>query len=128
MYVNMSLFKLSINLLALKDATPLQVTDEKGQKVYGVFVPTYDLFVPKEGTSAHLMGVMVETPNNQFKKYGIKPYLGKTDWDSLTEDQKKTIPFIGSANPVEQKTPQAFAQSSQNAGPITGIKLPPSEQ
>ena len=69
------------------------------------------IFLGEKGCYLDLVAWEMENPKYE-DTHSIKPNLSKSLRDSLTEEQRRSIPFIGGLRPLEQKGGAAHATGS----------------
>lgn len=121
----MARIKISLNLLAVPGSMPIKVPTATGNPIYGVFIPSDQLFIPadKQG-AAHLTATLIETPKSQFNDFAIRPFVEKSRFESMTDQQKAAIPFIGSGKYLADVTPTNFTAAATTVDASEAVQLP----
>ena len=125
----MKSIRISINLLKLQGTVVTTLPNSRGGKDYYVSVPAELLYVPQNAVGqAHLLAQMVETPNNQFADYAIKPYVSPQEYRNMTEEQRRAIGFIGTGKYQREQLPTNLTASAIPASTdLSPAPLPASE-
>ncbi len=87
--------RLSVNLSKIKGSRLVQMTNADNKKEAYVCVPLSQCFVYKESSDAHLMAMMIETPNSIYSDFVVKEYVPQSQYESMEKDLRMAIPVIG---------------------------------
>lgn len=122
----MNRVKLSMNLLAINGSQVLTLKGQNGKPVYFVGVPASELFIPRDATgAAYLMATMYETPSSQFSDFAIKPYVSAAQYNAMSDEQRRAIPFIGKGSYVAEQPSTAMTSNAVSADATA--TLPPTQ-
>lgn len=95
--------RLSINLSKIEGTRVINMSNDKGQKEVYVAIPARALFVPSENPQPFLMATMIHCPDSKWSQFMLKPYMSPEDYKMLTDEQRKSIPIIGSGTFMENR-------------------------
>lgn len=125
----MKSIRISINLLKLQGAVVTTLPNYKGGKDYYVSVPADLLYVPQNAVGqAHLLAQMVETPNNQFADFAVKPYVSPQEYRNMSDEQRRAIGFIGTGKYQKDQLPTGLTASAVPASvDLSPAQLPANE-
>lgn len=105
----MKTIRISVNLFKLDGAIVTVLPREDGSKQYYLSIPAEQLYIPQNAQGqAHLVVQLIETPNNQFSDFAVKPYVSPQMFKGMTPEQRRAIPFIGSGKYIEEAMPTGF--------------------
>lgn len=117
--------RLSHDLLRVEGAKTVIIPNERGQKEYYVAVPCSKLYIPNDNRGgAFLISQLIETTNNQYAQFGIKPYVSPQEWQAMSEEQRRAIGFIGSGRYIQRPVPTSLTQSAQMVQTVSATEIP----
>lgn len=112
----MKTIRISVNLYKLDGAIVTVLPREDGSKQYYLSIPAEQLYIPQNAQGqAHLVVQLIETPNNQFSDFAVKPYVSPQMFKGMTPEQRRAIPFIGSGKYIEDAMPTGFTAHAVQA-------------
>lgn len=112
----MKTIRISVNLFKLDGAIVTVLPREDGSKQYYLSIPAEQLYIPQNAQGqAHLVVQLIETPNNQFSDFAVKPYVSPQMFKGMTKEQRRAIPFIGSGKYIEDSMPTGFTAQAVQA-------------
>ena len=120
--------RISINLLKVEGAIVTTTQDVNGKPVYYVSIPASQLFIPNNAHGqAHLTATLVETPANQYSDFAIRPYVSPSQFNAMSDEQRRALPFIGSGKYMQPAVSTAVTSSAVAATFQPGTTLPPTQ-
>lgn len=109
----MNNIRLSINLSKVAGTRVINMKNESG-KVQYVAIPVSSLFVPSEKPEPMLMATMIHCPNSIYNDFMLKPYMNSADYKILSQEERNSLPVIGSGTFMQQQQSRALAATAEN--------------
>lgn len=95
----------------------------KNDKVECVCIPVTEFFKGKNGELyCSLTATERSTPSQYGDTHVIKQQYNREEYKALTDEQKKSIPILGSIKPIQ------FKNSNSNSSQSSGANIPQSNE
>lgn len=119
----MANISISLNLSAYDGFKYLSEKTADGKKVFYAAVPVASLFNPSGTNKVYATAVMIPTPNSQFSDFMLKPMLSGRELQSMTQEDFRSIPSIGSAKYMERAVSKDVVKGSSKAAEATAEEM-----
>lgn len=119
----MANISISINLSAYDGFKYLSEKDANGKKVFYAAVPVTKLFNPSGTNKVYATAVMIPTPNSEFSDFMLKPMLSSRELQSMSAEDFRAIPTIGSGKYLEKSASKDIVKESTKAQEATDADL-----
>lgn len=119
----MANISISINLSAYDGFKYLSEKDANGKKVFYAAVPVTQLFNPSGTKNVYATAVMIPTPNSQYSDFMLKPMLSGRELQSMSAEDFRAIPTIGSGKYMEKSASKDIVKESTKAQEATDAEL-----
>lgn len=113
--------RLSICLSKIKGARIVQFNNEENKKERYVCVPLARCFVPKDSPSAHLLAMMIETPNSIYSDFVVKEYIQQNDYESMSKEQRNAIPALGRGKFIVERPNKTIISNTENVDEVEDV-------
>lgn len=114
--------RLSINVQKLSGVRILRSNNHAGDPTNYVAIPLEHFFIPRDQPSAHLMLSLIPSPKALYGDFIVKPYIDHTTYESLTPEQRKSVPIVGKGTYQKQDN-QSAMRSQIEATTVEEIQL-----
>lgn len=119
----MANISISINLSAYDGFKYLVEKDANGKKVFYAAVPVTKLFNPSGTKNVYATAVMIPTPNSVYSDFMLKPMMSSRELQSMSTEDFKAIPSIGSGKYMEKSASKDIVKDSDKAQGATDAEL-----
>lgn len=113
--------RLSICLSKIKGARLVQFPNEENKKERYVCIPLSRCFVPKDAPSAHLLAMMIETPNSIYSDFVVKEYINQNEYESLSKEQRNAIPALGRGKFIVERPNKTIITNTENVEAVEDV-------
>lgn len=119
----MANISISLNLSAYDGFKYLCEKDPSGKKVYYAAVPVTKLFNPSGTNKVYATAVMIPTPNSEFSDFMLKPMLSGRELQSMSPEDFRAIPTIGSGKYLEKSASKDIVKGSAKAAETSTAEM-----
>lgn len=121
--------RLSLNPLKLSGTRIVNANNAAGKVQTYVAIPIEHFFVPQNDPKPYLMCSMIPCPNAQYGDFMVKPFVSGTDWEQMSDIQRRDMPIIGKGTFMRQAVPKAIKHDAEQmqVTDITPTQLTPTD-
>ena len=115
--------RLSVCLSKIKGSRLVQFPNEENKKETYVCVPLSRCFVPKDAPSAHLLAMMIETPNSIYSDFVVKEYIPQNEYENLSKEQRNAIPALGRGKLIAERPNKVLISNTESVEEVTDVAV-----